>query len=139
VGFDDLGVRESWLARCEEWGLSLKAAVESEIARAKQRGMAFSEVGGWAIVPEKRSTSEALRIALATYSLARILGAVWASARLPSGTVPPRFCGGLGAARWSTAELNCLRITTLNTGAGWKFCDSIRVRRMRRAADGWNN
>ena len=74
VGFDDLGGRESWLARCEEWGLSLKAAVESEIARAKQRGMAFSEVGGWAIVPEKRSTSEALRIALATYSLARILG-----------------------------------------------------------------
>ena len=44
VGFDDLGVRESWLARCEEWGLSLKAAVESEIARAKQRGVAFSEV-----------------------------------------------------------------------------------------------
>ena len=74
VGFEDLGVRESWLAKCEQWGLSLRSAVESEIARAKQRGMAFSEVGGWAIVPEKRCTSEAVRIAMATYSLAQILG-----------------------------------------------------------------
>ena len=74
VGFDDLGVRESWLARCDEWGVSLKAAVESEIVRAKQRGRAFSEVGGWAIVPEKRCTAEALRIAMATYSLAQTLG-----------------------------------------------------------------
>ena len=74
VGFDDLGVRDSWLARCAQWGLSLRAAVESEIVLARQRGMAFAEVGGWAIVPEKRYTTEALRIAMATYSLARILG-----------------------------------------------------------------
>jgi hypothetical protein len=74
VGFDDLGVRESWLARCEQWGLSLRAAVESEMVLARQRGMAFAEAGGWAIVPEKRCTTEALRIAMATYSLARILG-----------------------------------------------------------------
>ena len=74
VGFDDLGVRESWLARCDQWGATLRAAVESEIVRAKQRGAAFSEVGGWAIVPERRCTSEALRIAMATYSLARSLG-----------------------------------------------------------------
>jgi len=74
VGFDDLGVRESWLAKCEQWGGSLRTAVESEIVRAKQRGAAFSEVGGWAIAPEKRCKSEALRIAMATYSLAQILG-----------------------------------------------------------------
>ena len=74
VGFDDLGVRESWLARCEQWRVGLKAAVETEILRAKQRGAAFSEVGGWAIVPEKRGSAEALRIAMATYSLAQVLG-----------------------------------------------------------------
>jgi hypothetical protein len=74
IGFDDLGVRESWLAQCEQWGSSLRAAVQSEIARAKQGGMAFSEVGGWAIVPEKRCTTEALGIAMATYSLAQLLG-----------------------------------------------------------------
>ena len=74
VGFDDLGVRESWLARCDRWGPPLRAAVESEIGRARQRGKAFSEVGGWAIAPEKRFTTEALRIAMATYSLAQMLG-----------------------------------------------------------------
>jgi hypothetical protein len=74
IGFDDLAVRESWLAQCDEWGHSLRAAVESEIGRAKQRGAAFSEVGGWAIVPEKRCTVAALRIAMATYSLAQMLG-----------------------------------------------------------------
>ena len=74
VGFDDLGVSDSWLAQCEQWRVSLRAAVESEIVRAHQCGFAFSEVGGWAIVPEKRCTAEALRIAMATYSLAQILG-----------------------------------------------------------------
>jgi hypothetical protein len=74
VGFDDLGVRESSLAHSGQWSRTLRAAVESEILRAKLRGTAFSEVGGWAIVPEKRCTVEALRIAMATYSLAQILG-----------------------------------------------------------------
>ena len=74
VGFDDLAVRDSWLARCAEWGPSMRAAVELVIGRAKQRGTAFAEVGGWAIVPEKRCTAEALRIALATFSLAQTLG-----------------------------------------------------------------
>jgi hypothetical protein len=74
VEFDDLGVRESSLARCDRWGVSLRAAVESEIVRAKRSGTAFSEVGGWAIVPERRCTPGALRIAMATYSLAQILG-----------------------------------------------------------------
>ena len=115
VGFDDLGVRESWLARCGQWGPTLRAAVESEIVRAKQRGAAFSEVGGWAIWE-----------------------AAWASAQLPNATVPRRSCAGLGAARWSTAGLNCLRITTLNTGAGWKSSDSIRARRLSGAGNWWN-
>jgi hypothetical protein len=74
IGFDDLGVGESWLAQSEEWGSSLRAAVQSEIARAKQCGTAFSEVGGWAIVPERRCSTEALGIAMATYSLAQLLG-----------------------------------------------------------------
>jgi hypothetical protein len=74
VAFDDLGVRDSWLARCVQWGPSLRGAVESEIVKAKQLGMAFSEVGGWAIVPERRCTAGALRIAMATFSLAQILG-----------------------------------------------------------------
>ena len=74
VAFDDLAVRDSWLASCLQWGPSLRAAVESEILNAQQLGMAFSEVGGWAIVPERRYTTGALRIAMATFSLAQILG-----------------------------------------------------------------
>jgi hypothetical protein len=74
VSFDDLGVSDSWLARSRQWGASLKGAVESEMVRAKRRGTAFSEVGGWALVPEKRCTTKALRIATATFSLAQTLG-----------------------------------------------------------------
>src|ERR1039457_5430609 len=40
IGFDELGVRESWLARCDQWGRSLKASVEAEMVRAKPRGKA---------------------------------------------------------------------------------------------------
>jgi hypothetical protein len=74
VGFEDLAVRDSWLAQSSQWGASLRSAVESEIVRARRQGKAFSEVGGWAIAPEKRCTTEALRVAMATYSLARLLG-----------------------------------------------------------------
>jgi hypothetical protein len=74
VGFDDLGVRDSWLAGCRQWGPSLREAVESEMLKAEQLLMGFSEVGGWAIVPARRGTTLALRIAMATFSLARMLG-----------------------------------------------------------------
>ena len=74
IGFDDLGIRTSALARCQCWGMTLRAAVETEVARARRLGVAFAEVGGWAINAEKRFTTEALRIALATYGLAQLLG-----------------------------------------------------------------
>ncbi|MBS1858015.1 MAG: hypothetical protein JST11_21780 [Acidobacteria bacterium] len=74
VGFQDLGVRTSALAESERWGSLLRTAVEGEAARAAGLGLAFAEVGGWAISAEKRYTTEALRVALATYALAQMLG-----------------------------------------------------------------
>jgi hypothetical protein len=74
VAFQDLGVRTSQIARCEVWGSALKRAVETEVQKAQRLGVAFSEVGGWAISYEKRFTSEALRIALATFGLSQLLG-----------------------------------------------------------------
>ena len=74
VGFQDLGVRTSEIARSEVWGRALRAAVEREVQRARRSGLAFAEVGGWAISEERRFTPEALRIALATYGLAQMLG-----------------------------------------------------------------
>jgi hypothetical protein len=48
--------------------------VESEIELAKRLGIDYVEVGGWALAPELRCTSEALRMALGAFSMARLLG-----------------------------------------------------------------
>jgi hypothetical protein len=140
VGFDDLGVRESWLAKCEQWGGSLRTAVESEIVRAKQRGAAFSEVGGWAIAPEKRCKSEALRIAMATYSLAQILGGCvgisTATERHHSSSILRRIGGALpGVRRNRTAAILRPSIPVPDGSFAIRF-ESCRILR---AEDGWNS
>lgn len=72
--FEELAVWRSAIATCAAWGGRFRAAVEAELRRARSQGLSYVEVGGWAIAPERRCTVEALRTALATYSLARILG-----------------------------------------------------------------
>jgi hypothetical protein len=68
------GAAQSPLSRSIQWESNLKLAVESEIGLASRLGVDFVEVGGWALAPELRCTAEALRIALAAYSMARMLG-----------------------------------------------------------------
>lgn len=75
VVFEDLGVGQSALVKSAEWGAEVRTAVEKEIDYAARNGLAYVEVGGWAVRDEIRGTPEALRIALSTYSLARSLGA----------------------------------------------------------------
>ena len=70
--FQELGLRECALASCEQWGTKLEAAVESDLATARQLAISFVEVGGWALAKERRCTGEVLRTALATYSLAEM-------------------------------------------------------------------
>src|ERR1035437_9638097 len=72
--FDDTGVSNAPLSRAFEWAVSFQTAVESEIELANRLGIAYVEVGGWALAPELRCTSEALRIALGKFSMARLLG-----------------------------------------------------------------
>jgi hypothetical protein len=72
--YRDLGIRNSALARSQEWGQKLRSAIESELEVARFREFGYAEVGGWAIAEERRGTMEALKVALATYSLAQILG-----------------------------------------------------------------
>lgn len=72
--FSDLVIRNSALARDPYWGKCLRLSVESDMALARQRGIDYVEVGGWALDTAARSTTEALRIALATYALSRRLG-----------------------------------------------------------------
>lgn len=74
ISFAKLSIVASGLAKSEEWGDRLRAAVESEIDLARKLQIAYVEVGGWAVSPNLRNTGEALRIALAAYGLARILG-----------------------------------------------------------------
>jgi hypothetical protein len=74
IPFHKLSVRGAALATSLEWGELFRAAVAAEIEQARRRGVAYVEVGGWALSPKMRRTREALRIALATFGLARALG-----------------------------------------------------------------
>jgi hypothetical protein len=57
-----------------QWGASAATAIEAEICEARKRRVSYVEVGGWALARKSRCTAAALRIALATYSLAQMLG-----------------------------------------------------------------
>lgn len=74
VHFSELGIRKAALAQSPEWGTTLRAAIAAEVAEARRRRLAYVEVGGWALDTSIRGSAEAVRIALATYSLARVLG-----------------------------------------------------------------
>jgi hypothetical protein len=74
AGFSDLAVSRSALARSSAWGEQLKVVIEGEMALADRLNVPYVELGGWALAEEIRGTVEALRIALASYGLARGLG-----------------------------------------------------------------
>ena len=74
VCFRELWVRHSAIANSPELGRTFRTAVEAELRQARERNVSYVEVGGWAISPERRCSLEALRTALATYSLAQVLG-----------------------------------------------------------------
>jgi hypothetical protein len=74
VQFDQLDLVGSALATDVRWKDALRSAIEADIALARRLKMSFAEAGGWALSEALRGTTEALRIALATYSLASLLG-----------------------------------------------------------------
>lgn len=74
VFFDRLRVKHCALAQSPEWREPLWNAVETHIADARRQGLRYAELGGWAVAPERRSSTETLLLALATYGLSRISG-----------------------------------------------------------------
>jgi hypothetical protein len=74
TSFREMGVSHSALASSPIWGQLLAIAVTRELASTRRQGMAYGEVGAWAISPARRCSAEALRIALSAYALARALG-----------------------------------------------------------------
>ena len=74
IAFEQLAVQESALSNDTEWGPKLRVAVEAEIAKARQAGFSYVEIGGWAVAEDSRHSSEVLLTAIANYSLSRLLG-----------------------------------------------------------------
>jgi hypothetical protein len=72
--FAQLNISRSELARSEEWGPKLKAAAESELELSRRLDLPCVEIGGWALATSIRGTTEAVRMALAMYSLSQELG-----------------------------------------------------------------
>jgi hypothetical protein len=95
--FEDLRVRNSALARADEWRDRLSRAVETELTRARANGLRYAEVGGWAVAKGSRCTSEGLLLALAAYSLGGALGGALglttATVRHSSSTILRRLGG----------------------------------------------
>jgi hypothetical protein len=74
VGFSQLGVFHTPLAEDEKRRPLLKKSVERELARARDLGYWYVEMGGWAIAEELRCTTEAVRMVVTIYALARMMG-----------------------------------------------------------------
>jgi hypothetical protein len=74
VSVERLRVRDCPLAHQPLWRDTLWRAVGLELARARREGLGYAEVGGWAVAETGRCTSEGLVLALAGYSLGRVLG-----------------------------------------------------------------
>jgi hypothetical protein len=98
VAFDDLRVRHSALALDPEWRPRLSAAIASELARARDAGLRYVELGGWAVAEQCRGTSRPLALALAVYGFSRrgaggALGMTTATFRHCSATILKRLGG----------------------------------------------
>jgi hypothetical protein len=94
--FDQLRVGSTPLAESDHRD-KVTNAVEGELARARDEGLSYAEVGGWAVASESRCTSEGLLLALGAYSLGRLLGGALgmttATVRHASSTILRRLGG----------------------------------------------
>ena len=74
VSYSELTVSHSALATSATWGQIFRRAIESELALARKRAWSYVEMGGWVIAERLRCTTEAVRMVLAAYGLAQLLG-----------------------------------------------------------------
>jgi hypothetical protein len=74
--FESLRVRHSPLAHNDASAAKVRSAVDRHIARAKREGIAFAEVGGWAVSKDSHMT-DCLLLILGTYALSQVLGGAY--------------------------------------------------------------
>ena len=99
LSFSRLGIAKSPLAFCNQWGEKFRSAVVNQLSRAREEGLGFSEIGGWALDPEVRGSTAALSLVLGIYGLAQLLGPAYglstATTRNGSARILQRM-GGMG-------------------------------------------
>ncbi len=101
VGFSRLGVAHTPLAAAHRRPI-LEDAVEAELARARRLAYGYVEMGGWAVTEELRCTTEAVRMVVTIYALARLMGGA-----LGISTVTTRHGSSSILRRLGGASLNC--------------------------------
>jgi len=74
VKFSELSIAASGITRSAKLGTHVRAAVETELNYARQRGVWYVELGGWAVSESLRRTTEAVRTLLTVYALSQIRG-----------------------------------------------------------------
>ena len=98
VSFDRLTFRHAPLAKDRCWGAKVRYAFETELRVARAEGMSYVELGGWALAEEWRGTRAALKILLASYAWAKLMGgclcACTATVRHGSSSILRRIGGG---------------------------------------------
>jgi len=115
--FSQLNISRSALARSGEWGQTLEAAVEEELSLLRRMNLLCVEMGGWALEAAIRGTTEAVRMALAMYSLSQELGGAigisTATRRHCSASIlrrvggRPFACAGLELPAYHDPQFNC--------------------------------
>lgn len=71
---DDLRVHASPPVLNVEWGPKVRTAIEADIARAQDEGVAYGEVGGWAVSDRNHCPADGFLLAVAAFGLSRLLG-----------------------------------------------------------------
>jgi predicted GNAT family N-acyltransferase len=74
VSYNRLRISQTPLAKSEAWGGKVRRAVEADLRRVRDQGLAYVEVGGWALAEEWRGTRAALEILVGSYALGQIWG-----------------------------------------------------------------
>jgi hypothetical protein len=74
AGFRGLWVSHAAMAHCPQLGWKLRMAVERKLELARASRIGFGSVGGWAVSPSQRRTTQPVAIILAAYGLLELLG-----------------------------------------------------------------
>jgi hypothetical protein len=120
----------------------LQLAIERQLSESRAQGLAFAEIGGWAVAPEHRCTQEALLLVLGTFALSQVLGGAkgitTATVRHHSSTILRRIGGrslqvdGIDLPKYYDPRYRCemeiLQFDSRLPGEGFgEWLDQLRV------------